>query len=296
MLKNFFRAFLRFLVKPMLGAGLPVAWQRFWFVAIASGLLPPRGTRRDAVELGGVPAERTTPAAASGATLLYLHGGGYCIGSPRTCRGIAGHLARTTGAMVFAPRYRLAPEDPHPAALDDAVSAYRALLAQGVAPRSIVVAGDSAGAGLAVATAVALRDAGVAPPAALVLLSPWADLACTGATHTGVGARDPVLSTAGVRRWAADYLGGRAAEDPACSPLFADLHGLPPMLIQVGSQEILLADSTRLHARATAAGVAATLHEYPGMWHDFQMYAGLLREADQAIAQIAAFVRRCTAE
>jgi len=225
-------------------------------------------------------------------TLLYLHGGGYCIGSARTCRSITGHLAKVTGATVYAPEYRLAPEHPHPAALEDAVSSYRALLGQGIAPESIAISGDSAGAGLSVATAVALRDAGLPLPAALVLISPWVDLTCTGDSHAIVGSRDPLLTTVGVKRWAADYLGERSAQDPACSPLFADLRSLPPMLIQVGSEEIVLADSTRLHERATAAGVAAELHEYPGLWHDFQMYAGMLRESDEAMKEIASFTSR----
>ena len=293
MLKAFLKAFLRLLVKPVMSPRFSVTFQRRGFVALAAALFSPRGTRRHTVDLGGVPAERTTSRSpSSGMTLLYLHGGGYCIGSARTCRSITGHLAKVTGATVYAPEYRLAPEHPHPAALEDAVTSYRALLTQGVAPKSVVIAGDSAGAGLSVATAVTLREVGLPLPAALVLISPWVDLTCTGDSHAIVGSRDPLLTTFGVKRWAAAYLGERSAQDPACSPLFADLRSLPPMLIQVGSEEIVLADSTRLHERATAGGVAAELHEYPGMWHDFQMYAGMLRESDAAMEEISSFLRK----
>jgi len=285
---------MRAAVKPVMGPGCPVGLQRTWFIGIAAALRAPRGTERRRLDLGGVPAECTTTAlaSASGPTVLYLHGGGYCIGSPRTCRSITGHLAKTCGAKVYALDYRLAPEHRHPAALEDALAGYRALLAQGIPPSRLVIAGDSAGGGLAVATAVALRDAKLPLPAALVLISPWVDLACSGETHASVGRRDPLLTTACLRRWAKDYLGDRPAEDPAGSPLYADLSGLPPMLIQVGSEEILHADAIRLRERAEQAGVAVALREYPGLWHDFQMYAGWLRDSDQALDEIADFIRR----
>jgi monoterpene epsilon-lactone hydrolase len=292
MLRSLLQAFLRLAVKPVMGPACPVALQRHWFTTIAKALPQPRGIRREHLDLGGVPAERTMPRAPSGPILLYFHGGGYCIGSLRTCRSIAAHLARLTTATVYAPDYRLAPEHPHPAALEDALACYRALLASGIAAQRLIVGGDSAGGGLAVATAVALRDAQLPLPAALVVMSPWVDLGCDGATHSTVGNRDPVLTTAGLRRWAQAYLGPRAASDPACSPVYADLSGLPPILIQVGSEEILHADATRLRERATRAGVTVELHEFSGLWHDFQMYAGWLREADQALAKIADFIRR----
>jgi acetyl esterase/lipase len=287
------RAALRLVLKPVLGERVPVAIQRRWLSFASRGTPPPRGTRCTPLRMNGVAAERVEHGSASPTrAILYLHGGGYCIGSPATHRVITGHLAKATGATVYAPDYRLAPEHPHPAALEDALSAYRWLLAQGLAPGAIVLAGDSAGGGLALACTLALRDAGEPLPAALALISPWVDLAGRSETMTSHARRDPLLTPQGLQRWAWAYVHSCPVDHPACSPLYADLHGLPPLLIQVGSEEVLLGDSRRLHQHARDAGVNSQLHEYDGLWHDFPLHAGLLPGADAAIAEIRDFLKR----
>jgi acetyl esterase/lipase len=223
--------------------------------------------------------------------VLYLHGGGYCIGSPYSYRILTGSIARQTGIPVYAPDYRLAPEHPHPAALEDALAAYRWLIADGYLPQCIAVVGDSAGAGLTVALCLALRNEHERLPAAIALLSPWLDLAGRGESFDQLAERDPVLSPEGLKRWARDYLGELPADHPLCSPLYAELTGLPPMLIHVGSEEIVLSDSTRFAERARKAGVSVQLHQYQGLWHDFQLHLGVLRESGAAVKEIAKFVR-----
>jgi acetyl esterase/lipase len=287
------RGAARLFLKPGLGAARPLSAQRRFLARMSRAMPAPRGTRVTALSMQGVAAERVDAAAgASDRAMLYLHGGGYCIGAPATHRALTGRLARATGAPVFVPDYRLAPDHPHPAALDDALAAYRWLLQQKLPARNIVIVGDSAGGGLALSCALALRQTGDALPAALVLLSPWVDLSCSGDSMVARAARDPIVEPEGLRRWAGHYLAGRAADDPACSPLFANLDGLPPMLVQVGSEEILNSDAQRLQQRARACGVDCSLHEYPGLWHDFQLQGGLLAEADAAIEEIAVFAAR----
>jgi acetyl esterase/lipase len=220
---------------------------------------------------------------------LYLHGGGYCIGSPRSHRHLAAALAVAMHAIAIVPDYRLAPEHPFPAALDDAVSVYRGLVAEGAAPSRIVVAGDSAGGGLTVATLVALRDAAVALPAAAACLSPWTDLTCTAASYETKQAADPIVRRAGVGEMARAYLAGQDAKTPLASPLFADLHGLPPLLVQVGSDEVLLDDAVQLAERAKAAGVPATLEVWEDMIHVWPWFITLLDEAPKAVEAIAGF-------
>ncbi|HXG27947.1 MAG TPA: alpha/beta hydrolase [Nevskiales bacterium] len=286
---------IRLLLKPVFSGWMPIGIQRFWTRVMTASSLPPRGTRIERLDLGGVAAECLSVPQSGARTLLYLHGGGYCVGSPRTHRGLAAHLARACGATAYVPDYRLAPEHPHPAALEDALACYRALLAQGVNPAQLVLGGDSAGGGLALATAVAIRDAQLPLPAALVLISPWTDLTLSGdsaRTHTR---RDPMLSSAIGALWSRLYLGKYPPDHPACSPLFASLTGLPPMLIQVGSEEILLSDSLRLAQRAQAAGVTVRLSRYAGMWHDFQAHAGLLHESDRAMTEVGDFVKNTIA-
>lgn len=289
-LERLLRGALRGALKPILGPRVSIALQRRWLRATAVATATPRGTRRCRVAMNHLSAELSeSNQPDSSRAILYLHGGGYCIGSAYASRPITGGLAKLTGAQVYAPDYRLAPEHPHPAAVDDALAAYCWLLAQGIAPQSIALAGDSAGGGLVLATTLAARDAGLPLPAALALISPWVDLACSGETLTTHAARDPMLTPQGLRRWATAYCGTQSPAQPACSPLFADLQGLPPLLIQAGSEEILLSDARRLQQKALAAKVNATLHEYAGLWHNFQLHAGLLRPSDAAIAQIAAF-------
>ena len=246
----------------------------------------------ETVTIGGVPGERITPpVTTAGAVVLYLHGGGYCIGSPRSHRHLAAAIGTATEAVIVLPDYRLAPEHPFPAAVDDTVAVYRALLADGVAPSRIVIAGDSAGGGLTVATLLALRDARVALPAAGVCLSPWVDLTCGGASYETKATIDPIVTRAGVSEMATAYLRGQDPKTPLASPLFANLAGLPPLLIQVGSAEVLLDDAVMLADRAKAAGVETTLEVWDDMVHVWPWFLSLLDEAPAAVSTIAKFAR-----
>ncbi|WP_395070469.1 alpha/beta hydrolase [Paraburkholderia silvatlantica] len=227
-------------------------------------------------------------------TLLYLHGGGYYFCSPRSQRAISFGLGKRAGADVFSLDYRLAPEHPFPAALEDALAAYRHLLTQGTLPGSIVIGGDSAGGGLALATLVALRDAGDALPAGAVLFSPWTDLAATGASIRENDGRDPMFSGGVFARIAPFYLGTASATDPYVSPLYADFRGLPPLSLFVGSSETLLDDTRRVAERARAAGVAVECEIATGMPHIWPIYAPFMPEARRTLDVAASFVRRVT--
>ena len=241
------------------------------------------------VSLDGVAADRIQHASASGhGAVLYLHGGGYVIGSPRAQRVIAAYLARDSGATIYALDYPLAPEHPFPDALDAARRAYEWLLGRGADPARLALAGDSAGGGLALATALAVRDTGQPLPAALALLSPWLDLTLSGESLAAMGGADAILTRDWLAECARLYLDGREPEDPACSPLFAELAGLPPILVQVGTREVLLSDGERLAARARDASVDVRLSRFDGLGHGFQIPAGTLRASDEAIAEVAA--------
>jgi len=229
------------------------------------------------------------PSAAPGRVVLYLHGGGYVIGSPRSHRHLAAAIATAAGSSALLLEYRCAPESPFPAALDDAVAAYRWLLDQGVSAGGIAIAGDSAGGGLTVATLLALRDAGLPLPVAGVCISPWVDLTCSGASYATKADADPIVKRAGVDEMARAYLGARDRRTPLASPLFADLRGLPPLLIQVGSEEVLLDDSVQLAERARAAGVDTTLEVWDQMIHVWQWFLPMLDEAEEAVAAIGRF-------
>ncbi len=249
--------------------------------------------RTEPVSIGAVPAEWVVASgAADDRIVLYLHGGGYVMGSINTHRELASRLSRAAAARVLLIDYRLAPEHPHPAAVEDAVSAYRWLLARGVTPSHLAIAGDSAGGGLTVATLVALRDAGVPLPAAAVCLSPWVDLEGLGESMSTRAAVDPMVQREPLQRLAALYLDGQDPRTPLAAPLHADLRGLPPLLIQVGDAETLLDDATRLAERARAAGVDVTLEPWPEMIHVWQLFANMLPEGQQAIDNIGAFLRQ----
>jgi monoterpene epsilon-lactone hydrolase len=219
-------------------------------------------------------------------TILYLFGGGYMLGSPASRRKTAGHLALAAKARVLVPNYQLAPEHPFPAAVNDAVRAYEWLLADGEEPSKIVVAGDSSGGGLAVATVIAVRDRGLSMPAGVVALSPWADLTCSGDSMTSRAATDLECTRPGLLEMAGWYLGGANPRQPLASPVFADLTGLPPLLCLVGGDEILLDDTIRLVRNAGTEGVDATAFIAAGMQHVFPIWAGVFPEADAAIAMI----------
>ncbi|MDD3764264.1 MAG: alpha/beta hydrolase [Nevskiales bacterium] len=287
------RMFIRHGVRPWLGGRLPYAVQRGVATAVTSVCLAPRGMRHEAVQLGGVPCERVTVGEPKGRrTLLWIHGGGYCVGSSRTDRAPAGQFAKAAEATVIVPDYRLAPENPYPAGLDDVLAVYRALLDNGQDPDELAVGGDSAGGGMTVALAVAIRDAGLPLPRALVLCSPWADLRGVQPSYRSRAKRDPWLSPRMLRTWAEAYCASTPLDHPACSPLLADLAGLPPTLIQVGECEILHDDAVELDRKLRFQGGTSELHVYPDMWHVFFLQAGLLDPADAAVREIGDFLRR----
>jgi acetyl esterase/lipase len=251
---------------------------------------PPEGTTIERVTVGNVTGEWATPPGDDrGRVVLYLHGGGYVMCSAASHRGLAARIAAAMGGRSLAIDYRLAPEHPFPAALDDAMTAYRWLLDEGTDPSRIVVAGDSAGGGLAVATALRARDEGLALPGALVCLSPWVDLECaSGSMATNLD--DPLISAAGLRQRAEVYVPGGDLHDPLAAPIHADLGGLPPMLIQVGTGEALLDDAKGLAARAEAAGVEVVLDARDEVIHVWQLFAPAVPEALDAIADNGRFL------
>jgi monoterpene epsilon-lactone hydrolase len=244
------------------------------------------------VDAGGVPAHwLTAPGADTGRVLLFLHGGGFEFGSVRSDGELAARLGRASGMRVLFPEYRLAPEHHFPAAIDDVLAAWRWLRTdQHLSASSIAVAGDSAGGGFAVALLVAVRDAGEAGPAAAVLMSPTVDLTSSGASMTERADQDPISTPAMLEQFAADYLAGADPKNPLASPLFASLAGLPPLLIQVGTADVLLSDSERLGAAAAEAGVDVTLEIGEGLPHVYPIMLGT-PEAAQATEQSGKFLR-----
>jgi monoterpene epsilon-lactone hydrolase len=233
-------------------------------------------------------------AAGSGPTVLYCHGGGYYFCSPRTHRSLVYGLATRANAPIFSLDYRLAPEHRFPAALDDATAAYRRLVGDGTPPESIVLSGDSAGGGLALATLIALRDAGDPLPAGCLLFSPWTDLAAAGATIRTNDGLDPMFSGPAIALAAKVYLGDTSATHPYASPVYADLHGLPPLFIMAGSTEVLLDDSQRVADKARAAGVDCELEVWKKMPHVWPLFSPFIPEANRALDRAATFVRRVT--
>ena len=243
----------------------------------------------------GVPAEwTTTPNAARDTALLYFHGGGYVIGSINTHRALAGRISRAAKARVLVIDSRLAPEHPHPAAVEDAVAAYRWMLQQGLQASRIAVSGDSAGGGLTVAALVAIRDANLPMPAAGAPISPWVDMEGIGDSMTSKSAADPIVQKEGLLNMARAYLGGKHPRTPLAAPLYADLSGLPPLLIQVGTAETLLDDASRLAERAKKAGVDVSYEPWDNMVHVWHLFAPMLDEGKQAIDGIGAFVQKHT--
>jgi cation diffusion facilitator CzcD-associated flavoprotein CzcO/acetyl esterase/lipase len=264
---------------------IPIRVQRAWTETAARITRAPAGVTVTRGALGGRRCDRiVSDEADERRAILYLHGGAYVVGSPGTHRALAAQIATAGGAPVHLLDYRLGPEHKHPAALDDTVAAYRELVAAGLDPGSIVIAGDSAGAALAVAMATRLRDTGEPQPAGLVLLNGWFDLTCSGASMQFNRRRDVGL----FRDWTVHggelYRGDADPLDPELSVLRADLHGLPPTYLQVGTHDLLLSDSEQLVERLEAAGVEMRFDRFDGMWHDFQVGAGMLRGADEAIA------------
>ena len=243
------------------------------------------------VSAGGVPAEWiVAPGAADDRVLLYFHAGGYAVGSLNTHRELISRFSRASSARALGLDYRLAPEHQFPAAVDDATAAYRWLLSSGVQPSKIVISGDSAGGGLTMATLVALRDAGDPMPAAAVPISPWVDLEITGESLVTRADVDPVAGREGLEYMRNLYIGDRDPRTPLVSPLYADLSGLPPLLIHVGDWEVLLNDATRLTDSARAAGVDVTLKVWEEMVHDWQQFP-FMPEGNQSVGEIGQFIR-----
>jgi acetyl esterase/lipase len=233
------------------------------------------------------PAEWLQPAGApAGKVLLYLHGGAYVLGSPSTHRQLVSHIARAANVNALLPDYRLAPEHRFPAAIDDAVSIYEALLHGGCTPGDIAVAGDSAGGGLTMATLLTLRDAGIPLPACACLLSPWLDLTGSGESMRTHAHRDPWFRPEDLGVVTSFYCDSGERRNPRVSPVFAELHDLPPLYIQVGEDEILLSDSTRLADGVRARGGEAELEIWPGMWHVFQIFVNHVPEARKAVDRL----------
>jgi acetyl esterase/lipase len=275
-----------------LDIGGDVDIQRPLFEAMAGAQPLPGDVSVTQRVLGGIPVIDIEIAAVHTAdVIVYFHGGGYALGSASASVGLASELSRRAKARAISVEYRLAPEHPHPAAVDDALAAYRGLLGEGQPASRIAVAGESAGAGLALATLIAARNAGLPLPCAAVLMSPWVDLTLSGASMADKAAADPALSAAALQRRADDYVGNDDRTAPLASPLFADLHGLPPLLIQAGSHEVLLDDATRLAARAASADITVSLEITAGVPHVFQGFAGIVDEAGTALASAGAFIR-----
>lgn len=253
------------------------------------------GAKCETLDADGVPVLRIVASnAASDRGVLYLHGGGYVFGSPRSHRDLGEFLSRAARAQVFMVDYRLAPEHPFPAAVDDATAAYRWLLQAGFKPERIAVSGDSAGGGLTVATLLSIRDQGLPRPACAVPLSPWVDLECTGESFVSKADIDPMVHREFTQQLAGLYVPSGDLRNPLASPLHADLKGLPPLLIQVGDRETLLDDSVRIAERARQAGVDVRLEIEPGQIHVFQIFASRLDEGAAAVERMGAFIREHT--
>lgn len=256
----------------------------------------PADVRMTPTELGGVPVVFIDVGDVEPrGTILHIHGGGFALGSAAGSVGLASSLARKTGMRAVSIDYRLAPEHPYPAALDDVTTAYRALVDRVGGTDHIVVSGESAGGNLAIELLIAGKAVGLTMPAAALLLSPMTDLTMTGSSYAGKADVDPAISAQAIRTRAADYLAGTDPTDPLVSPIFADLSGLPPLLIQAGSHEVLLDDATRLAAKAAADDVSVTLDITPDVPHVFQAFAALLDEGDAALNRAARFVEDNTA-
>jgi epsilon-lactone hydrolase len=254
------------------------------------------GISVEKIDAGGVNAEWVRTANAScEAVVLYLHGGGYIIGSPASHRHVVAAISQSTGASVLVLDYRLAPEHPFPAAVQDAVAAYRWLIEQGIAPNKIAIAGDSAGGGLTIATLVALREGGVELPAAGVCISPWTDLTNSSESFKTKAETDPIVTLEMLQGMTQAYLQGQDAKASLASPLFADLQGLPPLLLQVGTEEVLLDDSFNLEGRAKEAGVNVKLEVCDEMIHVWHFFFPMLKEGREAIDRIGDFFKTQTA-
>lgn len=277
-------------------ADLTIAQMRERYQKLADFLGGAPDAQCEKVDAGGVPAEWVAaPGADPSRAVLMLHGGGYAIGSVDTHRRLGYDVSATSGARVLLVDYRLAPEHPFPAALDDATAAWRWMLSQGLKPSRLSIVGDSAGGGLVLSTLVNLRDQGVALPACAVAISPWVDLEMRGDSLKTRAPVDPMVAEEGLHAYAKMYLGGADPRTPLAAPLHADLTGLPPVLVQVGSAEVLLDDSLRIAEKLHAAGNDGRLSVWPNMPHVFPFFAPVMSEGRDGCREIGAFIRQRSA-
>lgn len=282
---------LRHLVKRRSQGDVDVAFVRSWVNRLMAVPWPHRQVNFRPFDCNDLRGEWVWSAEdACERVVLYFHGGGYFFCSPRTHRPVTAGLARHLGCATLALQYRLAPEHPYPAALEDALAAYRWVLSQGIAPENIALAGDSAGGGLALATLVSLRDHGEPLPSACVCFSPWTDLAATGASLDQNDPHCAMFSAAGIRRARMLYVGKADPYDPRLSPLYADLRGLPPILVHVSDTEVLLDDSTRLAQRAMEAGTPLKLKIWKNLPHVWQLFCRLIPEGGKSLEEAAEFL------
>ncbi|MFT5394631.1 MAG: monoterpene epsilon-lactone hydrolase [Gammaproteobacteria bacterium] len=276
--------------------GVPVQALRKAYDKAESVFATDPTVRVESVAAGSVPGELLTPPSVhQNRTVLYLHGGGYALGSTRSHRHVAADIATASGARALIIDYRLAPEHPFPAALDDAVTAYRWLLDTGTPANQIAIAGDSAGGGLTAATLLALREQNIALPACAICISPWADLTNSAESYTTRAAVDPMVTKTSIERWTDAYLGELDPKTAFASPALGDLSGLPPILIQVGSAEVLHDDAVLLNERAKQAGTDVTLEVWKDMIHVWHWFGKYLDEAGQATTRIGEFIRKHSA-
>jgi acetyl esterase/lipase len=274
------------------GPDTPFMERRAQTARFAEAFVMPAGLRLERDTLGGVPVEWVIPQGAALAPVIFhLHGGGYVLGDPASSRPLTTALALKSGLRVLSVDYRLAPEHPFPAAVEDALKAFRALLARGYKGRDIAIGGESAGGGLTIATLLAARDAGLPLPASAFAISPWTDVACTAASFDHKAEVDPLLTRRSLKEMGDAYLGDSDPRNPLASPHHGSLAGLPPLLIHVGSDEVLLDDARALHEHASAAGVTSTLEVWDGMIHVWHMFHPMLPEGDAAITAIVGFVK-----
>ena len=268
-----------------------MAQVRASYTAFQAQQRPPQGVRFEEVNMGGVPATLVLPEVQdSDIVLVYIHGGAYIVGEPAGYRGIGGNYAKLLGARVFIPDYRLAPEHPFPAAIDDGLRAYEWLLEQGIPSRKIAFAGESAGGAMVVSVMVAAKQKGLSLPAAGVAISPWANLEHTGASMTNRGGLDPLNTKPLLDLLARTFLSGALPNHPLASPVFADVTGLPPILVQIGENELMLSDAIRLASHLAENRVRVNLEVWPQMPHAWHFFQSFLPEAEQALRESARFI------
>jgi acetyl esterase/lipase len=282
-----FRTAIRHLLRPVFNSVIPFRAQRVAMHQLTRVSRAPGAIRFRRVLAGNVFGIEAAPTSPNSRVVLYFHGGGFVLGSSESHRALIGHMSQACHARVIAPDYALAPESPYPAALNDALSAYRGLVGQGVASQDIVLAGDSAGGCLAVITALAIAKSALPGPGAVVAFSPWTDLGLSQLHQTP---REIMLGERWLQACAQAYLKDQSVTDSLVSPVHGEFSGVPKVLIQVGSDEILLNDARRLAKRIEITGGEVVLQEYPGMWHGFQFHAGLLGESDRALRAVGEFL------